>query len=144
MTPVGYGRNWASANSGDNERVMSNRFDPNSQAGHSGSSAYPRFELASADSCVLTIKTVPAFPARGREKADVPAKGALMPIDIGSVQRVSTSSGDAGCWGFNIKDITGRRWLMIKYRTAEQAIAARERIIFATTEAVEATVFPGQ
>jgi hypothetical protein len=65
-----------------------------------------------------------------------------MPIDIGAVQRVSISSGDAGCWDFNIKDITGRRWLTMKYRTAQQATAAREQIIGAATDAVEATVFP--
>ncbi len=64
-----------------------------------------------------------------------------MTIDIGDVQSISTRSGETG-WGFALKDTTARplRFMTMTYRTQTEAKAAREKILAATANAIEAYI----
>jgi hypothetical protein len=66
-----------------------------------------------------------------------------MAIEIGTVQSISTRSGDYG-WGFSLRDSTARpaRWCTIAYQTEAKAKEARERIKAATAHAIEIIISP--
>ena len=60
-------------------------------------------------------------------------------VEIGAVHAMSTLSSEPG-WGFQLRDLTGRHWITISYRTEPQAKAAREKIQDATADAIEIMV----
>jgi hypothetical protein len=62
-----------------------------------------------------------------------------MAVEIGPVHAISRLSGEPG-WGFQLRDVTGRHWITISYRTEPQAKAAHEKKEDATADAIEILV----
>jgi hypothetical protein len=67
-----------------------------------------------------------------------------MATDVGEVQLISTRFGQYGeyAYGFDLKDISGDRWITLVYRTEAEAQAARETIKAAVAGVIDAFV-PG-
>ena len=65
-----------------------------------------------------------------------------MATDVGAVQLISARSGEYGeyAYGFDLKDITGDRWITLVYRTEAEAQAARETIKAAVAGVIDASV----
>jgi len=63
-----------------------------------------------------------------------------MATDVGEVRIVSPRSGEYGeyGYGFDLKDITGQRWIALIYRTEREAQAACETIKAAVAGVIDA------
>jgi hypothetical protein len=57
-----------------------------------------------------------------------------MPVDIGEVDSVAMPNNYG--YGFTLKESTGRRWVILSYKTEAEAKAAREKIVAATADAI--------